>query len=307
MAKRGAQAGRPTRQGGQVRQVRQVRPPQASIQAAGSGGQGQGSKPGQAKTKPTARQQRRQRQQYVESGGLLQGYSPQRVIRVAYIGAAGALLCVAAMVVILLVLPMVFTHLDWPTRAVAAVAWVIPIGFAATFLYPGWRLARKDLKADPTVVQGQLMGASPVSTSFGLGMLMVKTRGSGTQQFLVSTEKLARVPGNQVPVLVTMTPNLHHVRSVGIVGQRLAPRPEQPIPKVMNRLRLLPIATPAAISLGGIVGTLVIALLPIGNWLLHLLLTLFVGAALAAGVFGLFTLLQRRLYAEVQAMVPGGI
>lgn len=278
-----------------------MRPPQQAAQLARAGGQGQ------TQTKQTPKQQRRQRQQYVESGGLLQGYSPQRVMRIAYVGVAGAVLCVAAIAVILFVLPMAFPHLDWPTRAVAAVAWVIPIGFGASFLYPGWRLARKDLKAEPTVVQGQLMGASPVSTSFGLGMLMVKTRGSGTQQFLVSTEKLARVPGNQVPVLVTMTPNLHHVRSVGIVGQRLAPRPEQPIPKLMNRLRILPIATPAAISLGGIVGTIVVALLPIGNWLLHSLLALLVGAALAAGVFGLFTLVQRRLYAEVQAMLPGGV
>lgn len=278
-----------------------MRPPQQAAQLARAGGQGQ------TQTKQTPKQQRRQRQQYVESGGLLQGYSPQRVMRIAYVGVAGAVLCVAAIAVILFVLPMAFPHLDWPTRAVAAVAWVIPIGFGASFLYPGWRLARKDLKAEPTVVQGQLMGASPVSTSFGLGMLMVKTRGSGTQQFLVSTEKLARVPGNQVGVLVTMTPNLHHVRSVGIVGQRLAPRPEQPIPKLMNRLRILPIATPAAISLGGIVGTIVVALLPIGNWLLHSLLALLVGAALAAGVFGLFTLVQRRLYAEVQAMLPGGV
>lgn len=295
MAKRGAQAGRPTRQGGTVRQVRQVRPA-APAQPAG-----------QPQQKQTPRQQRRQRQQFVESGGLLQGYAPERVIRVAYLGLAGAVVCVAVMIVILLVLPLALHHLDWPTRAVAAVAWVLPIGFAASFLLPGWRLARKDLKAEPTLVQGQLMGASPVSTSFGLGMLMVKTRNAGTQQFLVATEKLARVPGNQVPVLVTMTPNLHHVKSVGIVGQRLAPRPEQPVPAVLGRLRLLPIATPAGISLGAIVGTLVVAVLPIGNWLLHAILALLVGAALAAGIYGLSVLVQRRLYAEVQALLPGGV
>ena len=295
MAKRGAQAGRPTRQGGTVRQVRQARPAAPAQPAR------------QPQQKQTPKQQRRQRQQYVESGGLLQGYAPERVIRVAYLGLAGAVVCVAMMIVILLVLPLALPHLDWPTRAIAAVAWVIPIGFAASFLLPGWRLARKDLKAEPTVVQGQLMGASPVSTSFGLGMLMVKTRNSGTQQFLVATEKLARVPGNQVPVLVTMTPNLHHVKSVGIVGQRLAPRPEQPIPQVLSRLRLLPIATPGGISLGAIVGTLAVALLPIQNWLLHAILTLLAGAALAAGIYGLSVLVQRRLYAEVQALLPGGV
>lgn len=298
MAKRGAQA-RSTRPGGPTQQVRQVRPQAATRQAPGA-------RP-QAQQKQTPKQQRRQRQQYVESGGLLQGYAPKRVIQVTYIAAAGALVCVAAIVVILFVLPMVFHDLDWATRAVAAVAWVIPIAFAASFLVPGWRLARKDLKGEPTVVQGQLMGASPVSTSFGLGMLMVKTRNQGTQQFLVPTEKLARIPGNQVPVLVTMTPNLHHVKSVGIVGQRLAPRPEQPVPEVLNRLRLLPIATPAAISLGAIVGTLVVALLPIGNQILHVILTFVAGAALGAGIYGLSVLVQRRLYAEVQALLPGGM
>ncbi|MGH7911566.1 MAG: hypothetical protein ACREQM_06275 [Candidatus Dormibacteraceae bacterium] len=296
MAKRGAQAGRPTRQGGQVRQVRQVRQP-APAQPAG-----------QPQRKPTARQQRRQRRQYVESGGLLQGYAPKWVLRISYLGLAGAILCAAVIVVVLVVLPLSFRDLDWPSRVIAAVAWALPIGFAASFLLPGWRLARKDLRAEPTVIQGQLMGSSPVSTSFGLGMLMVKTRGSAAQQqYLVSTEKLARVPGNQVPVLVTMTPNLHHVKSIGIVGQRLAPRPEQPVPAVMGRLRLLPIATPVGICLGAIVGTLVIALLPIENWLLHAILTFLVGAALAAGIYGLTFLIQRRLYAQVQALLPGGM
>lgn len=295
MAKRGAQAGRPTGQGGAVRQVRQVRTPAPAQPAR------------QAQQKQTPKQQRRQRQEFVESGGMLQGYAPERVVRVAYLGLGGAVVCVAVMVVILLVLPLALPHLDLPTRIIAAVAWVIPIAFAGSFLLPGWRLARKDLKGEPTVVQGQLMGASPVSTSFGLGMLMVKTRNSGTRQLLVPTEKLARVPGNQVPVLVTMTPNLHHVKSIGIMGQRLAPRPEQPVPPVLGRLRLLPIATPGGISLGAIVGTLVIAVLPIGNWLLHAILTLLVGAALAAAIYGLSVLVQRRLYAEVQALLPGGV
>ncbi len=242
----------------------------------------------------------------MEQGGLLQGYAPERVLRIAYLGLGGAIVCLAVIFVILFVLPLAFPHLDWPTRSIAAIAWLVPIGFAGSFLLPGWRLARKDLKAEPTVIQGQLMGASPVSTSFGLGMLMVKTRNSGTQQFLVSTDKLARVPGNQVPVLVTMTPNLHYVRSVGIVGQRLAPRPEQPVPKVLGRLRLLPILTPAGISLGAIVGTLVVALLPIDNWLLHAIVTLLAGAALGAGIYGISFLVQRRMYAEVQALLPGG-
>jgi hypothetical protein len=293
MAKRGAQAGRPTRQGGQVRQqVRQVRP-----KAAPSA---------QAQQPTSGKAQRRQRQQYVQSGGLLQGYAPERIVRLAYAGLAGAVLCVVIMAVIILVVPLALHDLDWPTRVAAALAWIVPIGFGASFLLPGYQLARKDLKAEPIIVQGQLQGASPVSTSFGLGMLMVKTRG-GTEQLLVPSERLQRVPGNQVPVMVTLTPNLRHVRNVGIMGPRMVGRPDQPIPDIVKRMRLLPIATPVALSLGAIIGADVIAFLPIGNWLLHVILSVLVGAALAAGVYGLSFLLQRRMYAQVQTLLPGGV
>ena len=81
------------------------------------------------------------------------------------------------------------------------------------------------------MVQGQLQGASAISTSFGLGMLMLKTRG-GQEQYLVPPDKLAKVPGNQVTVMVSVTPNLRHVRSVGIMGQRLMPRADAPVPEV---------------------------------------------------------------------------
>ena len=104
--------------------------------------------------------------------------------------------------------------------------------------------------------------------------------------------------------MVTLTPNLRHVRNVGIMGPRMVGRPDQPIPDIVKRMRLLPIATPVALSLGAIIGADVIAFLPIGNWLLHVILTVLVGAALAAGVYGLSFLLQRRMYAQVQTLLP---
>jgi hypothetical protein len=250
--------------------------------------------------------QRRQRREYVQTGGLLKGYAPERIVRLTYVGLAGAVLCAVIMFVIIAVLPLTLHDLDWPTRIAAAAAWVVPIAFGASFMLPAYSLARKDLKAEPIVIQGQLQGASPVSTSFGLGMLMVKTRG-GTDQLLVPSERLARVPGNQVPVMVTLTPNLRHVRSVGIMGPRMVGRPEQPVPEVLRRMRLLPIVTPAALCAGAIVGADVIAFLPIGNWVLHVIVTVLVGAALAAGVYGLSFLVQRRLYAQVQSLMPGGM
>lgn len=255
----------------------------------------------------SAADQRRQRERYLASGGMLQGYPPEAVVRFGYLAAAGAAACLLAMALILLFLPG-----GWPVRAVAAAVWVVPIAFGASLVLPGVRLALKDRRAEPRLVQGQLLGASEVSTSLGLGMLMLRTRG-GNEQYLVAPERLARVPGNQVTVMLTVTPHLRHVRSVAIMGQRVVPRPEQPVPAVVRRLRLLPVLTPVALAAAAIVGDDLVAFLPIfdrptlADQVIHAVLALVVGAALAGGVYGLSFLVQRRLYREVQAMVPGGL
>src|SRR5437879_13858867 len=215
----------------QVRQqVRQVKPKAVPVPQASGG------------------DQRKQRQRYVRSGGMLQGYSPELVMRVGMYAVAGAVVCLLVMAVILLFLPY-----GWPVRIAAAIVWIVPITLGASFLVPGLRLARKGRKADPKLVPGHLVGASEVSTSLGLGMLMIRTRG-GNEQYLVPSDRLAKVPGNQVTVMLSVTPNLRHVRSVGVMGQRMVGRPEQPVPDVLKRLRLLPIATPVALSAAAIAG-----------------------------------------------------
>lgn len=273
----------------QVRQVRkQVRTvkPKGVIPAAGPADGGQ---------------QRKQRERYVAAGGMLQGYSPEFVMRLGYISAAVGLACIAVMVLLLLLLPY-----GWPVRIAAAIAWVVPIAFLGSFVAPGVRLAYQDRKKEPRMVQGQLLGASNVSTSLGLGMLMVKTRG-GNEQYLVEPAKLAKVPGNQVQVMVTVTPALRHVRSLGIMGQRMVGRPDQPVPEVIRRLRLLPIATPLVLALAVIIGDDGVAAAPIRGDLVHAALAVVVGAILGAAVYGVSFLLQRRMYAEVQTLIPGGM
>ena len=245
--------------------------------------------------------QRKQREKYVASGGLLQGYAPEFVMRLGYYALGVAALCIVIMVLLVLFLPY-----GLPVRIVAALAWLVPIAFGASFLGPGYRLAMKDKKQEPRLVQGQLMGASAVSTSLGLGMLMVKTRG-GNDQYLVQPEKLAKVPGNQVQVMITVTPHLRHVRSLGIMGQRLVGRPEQPVPEVIKRLRLLPLVTPIALAVAAIIGDDGVAFLPISNVILHTALAVLAGVILGAAVYGVSFLLQRRMYAEVQTLMPGGI
>ncbi len=116
--------------------------------------------------------------------------------------------------------------------------------------------------------------------------------------------RLKQVPGNQVNVVLTVTPNLHHVKSVGVMGQRMVGRVEPPVPPVMRRLQLIPVLTPVTLAVAAVLGDEAVALSPIPNSAIHAVLAVLTGAILAAGVYGLSYLFQRRWMAEVQALVP---
>ena len=256
----------------------------------------------QPKTAPAATQAqtRRQRERFVQGGGMLQGYAPDFVIRVGYISIAIGVACLLVIAALVIFIPRIY---GLPVAIAAALAWVLPIALLASFVAPGFRLAFKDRKAEARLVQGQLMGASTVSTSVGLGMLMVQTR-SGSEQYLVPPARLKQVPGNQVNVVLTVTPHLRHVRSVGVMGQRMVGRVEPAVPPVMKRLQLLPLITPIALAVGAVVGDDAVALAPISPALLHASLAVLAGVALAGAVYGVSFVLQRRMMAEVQAIVP---
>jgi len=269
----------------QVRQVRQqmrrVQPKQAASNAQGA--------------------TRKQRERYVEGGGMLQGYAPEFVIRLGYISVAIGVACVLIIAALLIFIPSVY---GWPVAVAASIAWVLPIALLASFVAPGFRLALKDRKAEARLAQGQLVGASSVSTSIGLGMMMVQTRG-GVEQYLVPPARLKQVPGNQVNVVLTVTPYLKHVRSVGVMGQRMVGRVEPPVPTVMKRLQLLPLITPIALAAGGVVGDDGVALSPISMpSALHAVLAVLAGVVIAGAVYGVSFFLQRRMMTEVQALVP---
>ena len=264
--------------------MKQVRPKPAAGAAGGS-------------------QQRRQRERYVEAGGFLQGYSPESIVRLGYYSAAVVVVCVLIMVELLLG-PLAPHSLA--VRIVAAIAWLAPIVILVSLVAPGVRLAFRDRSAQPLVVQGQLMGASSVSTSRGLGMVMVRTR-TGTEQYLVPPEKLTKVPGNVVQVALSVTPNLRHVRSVSVMGQRQMARAEPPVPTVLRRLQLLPLATPVALAVGFVLGDDVTAFIPMSPEPLHAVAAAVVGALIGGAVFGLSYFYQKRLMAEAQALVPGGV
>lgn len=272
------------------KQVRQVRQQMRKIQ------------PKAAAASNTQGATRRQRERFVQAGGMLQGYAPDYVVRIGYISIAIAVVCLLVIAASLLFLPRFY---GWPDAVAAAVAWVFPIALLASFVGPGFRLALRDRKAEPRIIQGQLVGASSVSTSLGLGMLMVQTRG-GVEQLLVPPAKLKQVPGNQVNVVLTITPNLHHVKSVGVMGQRMVGRVEPPVPSVMRRLQLLPLLTPIALAVAAVVGDDAIALSPIETSVsaVHALVAVLTGVILAGAVYGVSFLLQRRMMNEVQALMP---
>ncbi len=249
---------------------------------------------------PTKGQTKRQRERFVQAGGMLQGYDPNFVIRIGYISIGVAIMCLVVIAALLIFISPIY---GLPVAIAAAVAWVLPIALLASFVGPGFRLALKDRKAEARLVQGQLMGAASVSTAIGLGMLMVQTRG-GAEQYLVHPSRLKQVPGNQVSVVLTVTPNLRYVRSVGVMGQRLVGRVEPPVPAVMKRVQLLPMLTPVALAVAAVVGADAVALAPISPMPLHAALAVVAGAALAGVVYGVSFLLQRRMMAEVQALVP---
>jgi hypothetical protein len=136
-------------------------------------------------------------------------------------------------------------------------------------------------------------------------MLMIQTRG-GDEQYLVPPARLKQVPGNQVSVVLTVTPNLRHVRSVGVMGQRMVGRVEPPVPAVLKRVQLLPVLTPVALSLAAIIGDDAVALAPISPSWLHAALAIVGGGILGGAVYLGSTLLQRRMMAEVQALAPKG-
>lgn len=269
------------------KQVRQVRTQMRKIQPKAAASNAVGAT-------------RKQRERFVQAGGMLQGYAPDQVLRFGYISITVAVVCLLIMALLLYFLPPVY---GWPDAVAAAVAWIFPIALLASFVAPGFRLALRDRKAEPRIVQGQLVGASSVSTSMGLGMLMVQTRG-GVEQFLVPPARLKQVPGNQVNVVLTITPNLHHIKSIGIMGQRMVGRVEPPVPAVMQRLQLVPVLTPVALAAAAVIGADAVALSPIDPSPVHAVLAVAAGAILAAAVYGISYFFQKRWMAEVQALVP---
>src|SRR5438876_11555337 len=80
---------------------------------------------------------RKQRERYVQSGGMLQGYAPDYVVRVGYISLAIGVVCLLIIAAVLIFLPAIY---GWPDAVAACFAWSLPIALVATCVAPGFRL-----------------------------------------------------------------------------------------------------------------------------------------------------------------------
>jgi hypothetical protein len=228
---------------------------------------------------------------------MLEGYSPSRVVRLAtYLaGYQVALLLIAA-------LAMVFVLRDLPLRIEAVVFFLAAVITPGTLVWPALVLALRDRRATAELVQGQMVGASPVSMVYGLGMVYVNTR---HQRFQLNVERrlLRSIPQSQVQVAARVTPNLRHVQSLQVIGPRFGPSVPAEVPERFRSVERFPVYAIAG-TYGAVFGLgLILLLLPLPESLLalHLLLPLIGMAAMAFAARFVTQRAQKRLEATIQA------
>jgi len=226
---------------------------------------------------------------------MLEGHSPSTVIRLnLYLAAFQAVLLLVGAGLAFLLHELVLRILD-------GVLFLAAILIPGSLVWPALILALRDRKATPDLVQGQMVGASPVSMVYGLGFVQVSTR-QGKIQANLERRLLRTIPQSQVQVALRISPNLHHVQSVQVIGPRFAGGVPSDVPerfRIAERFPLIAIGGTYA----GVFGLgLILLLLPLTGSLLWLRVILvpagMAGAAFAARFLTRFY--QRRLEAALQ-------
>jgi hypothetical protein len=225
---------------------------------------------------------------------MFEGHAPSTVFRFsAYLGAFQLLLLLIGAGLFLL-LP------DLPLKLEAALIFLLAALVPGTLVWPALILALRDRRGQTELIQGQMMGASPVSMVYGLGMLYVKTR-QREVQVNIARKLLRQVPQNQVQVAVRMTPNLRHVSNIQVMGPRLAGGVPTEVPEKFRFAERFPLLAIGA-TYGGVFGIgIILLVIPLGGALLavHLLVVpLGMGAAALAARY-LTQWYQKRLEAQL--------
>ncbi len=207
------------------------------------------------------------------------GYSPGQITRLALLTGLGSVVVVLAAVFGLLV------EIGQHDLALGIVLVLIALAMAITantVTAPALPAARRDRKAVPEQIQGQLVGASPMSGTPGLAMVAVNVN-RGIQEFRVRPALYEKLQGGAVVVGLVYTPGLQHVTSLTVIRRdRMAKIKPPVITRAMRLTVWLPFISIGALvgglGLGGLIG----ALLPLGSSFLHPLITLLVALGLAA-------------------------
>jgi hypothetical protein len=226
---------------------------------------------------------------------MLEGYSPATVIRITLYLAAFQL----ALIVVGVILFLLFK--DLPLRLEDVLLILVAAIVPGTLVWPALVLALRDRKATPELVQGQMISAAPVSTVYGLGILQVRTR-QRDAYLNIERRLLKMVPQNQVQVALRVTPNLHHVANLQVMGPRIGGNIPTDVPEQFRWAERFPViallGTYAAVFGLGLV---MLALPLYGSLLwLHLLLVPAVMAVAAVAARFAIRWYQKRLEAQLQ-------
>ena len=226
---------------------------------------------------------------------MLEGHNPKTVVRLSIY------LAIYQVVLLLLAIGLAIVLNPWPLKVEDVLIFLLGIVVPGTLIWPALVLALRDRKAQVEMVQGQMVGASPVSMTYGLGMLYVKTR-QGQRQLNIERRLLKQIPQNQVQVVARVTPNLHHVAGIQVIGPRIGPTVPSDIPEQYKIAERFPVY-----AIGGAYGAvfgigLVLLLLPLYGSLLGLHIVLVPLGMAAAGFAAryLTSFYQKRLEKTLQ-------
>lgn len=221
------------------------------------------------------------RSRVMQRGGLLEGFSPRVVTRVAMLSILGSLVLVALAALGLLV--EMGQH-DLFLGVVIVVVAALIAGIALSVTAPAWLTARGDRKAEPRNLQGQLVGASRISPTPTLATVAVNV-GHNVEQYRVRPELFERIRSGATVVGLTVTPGLNHVQTLTVIRRdRQAVMKEPPVTREMRVAVWLPLISLAALAGGLALGCLIGALLPLGHGADHPLASLVLAAVLAGAV-----------------------
>jgi hypothetical protein len=226
---------------------------------------------------------------------MLEGYSPATVIRITlYLAAFQVALIVVGVILFLL-------FKDLPLKLEDVLLFVVAAIVPGTLVWPALVLALRDRKATPELIQGQMISAAPVSTVYGLGMLQVRTR-QRDAYLNIERRLLKLVPQNQVQVAARVTPNLHYVASLQVMGPRMGGNIPAEVPEQFRWAERFPIIALAG-TYAAVFGLgLLILVLPLYGPLLWLHLLLVPAVMALAAVAARFAIrwYQKRLEAQLQ-------